>query len=73
LFGGLLTFPLGVYHSSELQYLFPGIDVFGLSVTLSSQQTGSADPVNHLKQTKLQKDARSHANRSHNRRCSDHR
>ncbi len=37
-FGGLLTFPLGAYHSSELQYLFPGIDVFGLPVTLSSQQ-----------------------------------
>jgi hypothetical protein len=31
---------------------------------------GTADPVNHLKQPKLQKDA--HANRSHNRRCSDH-
>jgi hypothetical protein len=29
--------------------------------------------VNHLKQTKLQKDARYHVNRSHNRRCSDHR
>jgi para-nitrobenzyl esterase len=38
-FGGLLTFPLGTYHSSELQYLFPGIDVFGLPTTLSSQQT----------------------------------
>ena len=37
-FGGLLTFPLGAYHSSELQYLFPGIDVFGLPTTLSSQQ-----------------------------------
>jgi para-nitrobenzyl esterase len=37
-FGGLLTFPLGAYHSAELQYLFPGIDVFGLPVTLSSQQ-----------------------------------
>src|SRR6202035_3308773 len=37
-FGGLLTFPLGAYHSSELQYLFPGIDVFGLPVTLSTQQ-----------------------------------
>jgi len=37
-FGGLLTFPLGAYHSSELPYLFPGIDVFGLPVTLSSQQ-----------------------------------
>jgi para-nitrobenzyl esterase len=37
-FGGLLTFPLGAYHSSELQYLFPGIDVFGLSVSLSPKQ-----------------------------------
>jgi para-nitrobenzyl esterase len=43
LFGGLLTFPLGAYHSSELQYLFPGIDVFGLSVTLSSQQMHLSD------------------------------
>jgi len=42
-FGGLLTFPLGAYHSSELQYLFPGIDVFGLPVTLSSQQTQLSD------------------------------
>jgi para-nitrobenzyl esterase len=39
LFGGLLTFPLGAYHSSELPYLFPGVDVFGLPATLSSQQT----------------------------------
>lgn len=37
-FGGLLTFPMGAYHSSELQYLFPGIDVFGLTTTLSGQQ-----------------------------------
>ena len=42
-FGGLLTFPLGAYHSSELPYLFPGIDVFGLPVTLSSQQTELSD------------------------------
>ncbi len=42
-FGGLLTFPLGAYHSSELQYLFPGIDVFGLPVTLSSQQMELSD------------------------------
>jgi para-nitrobenzyl esterase len=42
-FGGLLTFPLGAYHSSELQYLFPGIDVFGLPVTLSSQQRQLSD------------------------------
>jgi hypothetical protein len=31
------------------------------------------DPVTHLKQTKLQKDAGYQVNRSHNRRCSDHR
>lgn len=37
-FGGLLTFPLGAYHSAELQYLFPGIDVFGLQVSLSPEQ-----------------------------------
>jgi para-nitrobenzyl esterase len=43
LFGGLLTFPLGAYHSSELQYLFPGIDVFGLPTTLSSQQMELSD------------------------------
>ena len=42
-FGGLLTFPLGAFHSSELQYLFPGIDVFGLPVTLSSQQMRLSD------------------------------
>jgi para-nitrobenzyl esterase len=30
-FGGLLTFPLGAYHSAELQYLFTG-DFFGLPV-----------------------------------------
>jgi para-nitrobenzyl esterase len=42
-FGGLLTFPLGAYHSSELPYLFPGIDVFELPVTLSSQQMELSD------------------------------
>jgi para-nitrobenzyl esterase len=42
-FAGLLTFPLGAYHSSELQYLFPGIDVFGLPTTLSSQQMQLSD------------------------------
>jgi para-nitrobenzyl esterase len=42
-FGGLLTFPLGAYHGAELQYLFPGIDVFGLPVTLSSQQMQLSD------------------------------
>ena len=43
LFGGLLTFPLGAYHSAELPYLFPGVDVFGLPVTLSSQQVQLSD------------------------------
>lgn len=28
-FGGLLTFPLGAYHTAELQYLFDGLDLFG--------------------------------------------
>jgi para-nitrobenzyl esterase len=42
-FGGLLTFPLGAYHSAELQYLFPGIDVFGLPVTLSPEQMQLSD------------------------------
>jgi para-nitrobenzyl esterase len=42
-FGGFLTFPLGAYHSSELPYLFPGIDVFGLPVALSSQQMQLSD------------------------------
>jgi para-nitrobenzyl esterase len=42
-FGGLLTFPLGAYHSAELQYLFPGIDVFGLPTTLSSRQIQLSD------------------------------
>jgi para-nitrobenzyl esterase len=31
-FGGLLTFPLGAYHTSELQYLFTGANFFGLPV-----------------------------------------
>ena len=43
LFGGLLTFPLGAYHSAELPYLFPGVDVFGLPVTLWSQQMQLSD------------------------------
>jgi para-nitrobenzyl esterase len=42
-FGGLLTFPLGAYHSSELQYLFKGVDVFGLSVSLSPKQKQLSD------------------------------
>ncbi|MFZ1919062.1 MAG: carboxylesterase family protein [Terriglobales bacterium] len=29
-FGGLLTFPLGAYHASEVQYLYKGFDIFGL-------------------------------------------
>jgi len=28
-FGGLLTFPLGAYHTAEIQYLFKGLDLFG--------------------------------------------
>ena len=28
-FGGFLTFPLGAYHTAELQYLFDGLDLFG--------------------------------------------
>ena len=42
-FGGLLTFPLGAYHSSELQYLFKGVDVFGLPVSLSHKQKQLSD------------------------------
>lgn len=39
LFGGLLTFPLGAYHSAELQYLFKNADFFGLSMSpLSPRQ-----------------------------------
>jgi para-nitrobenzyl esterase len=39
-FGGALTFPLGAYHTSELQYLFKQWDVFGLPTTLSASQGG---------------------------------
>jgi para-nitrobenzyl esterase len=43
-FGGLLTFPLGAYHTSELQYLFKGADFFGLPVvTLSHKQVLLSD------------------------------
>ena len=42
-------------------------------IALTARTAGTGDPVNHLKQTKLQKDARYDVNRSHNRRCSDHR
>ena len=37
-FGGALTFPLGAYHTAELQYLFKGFETFGLPTTLSPQQ-----------------------------------
>ena len=37
------TFPLGAYHSSELQYLFKGVDVFGLPVSLSHKQKQLSD------------------------------
>jgi len=33
-FGGLLTFPLGAYHTSELQFLFKNFDVFGFPPSL---------------------------------------
>jgi para-nitrobenzyl esterase len=44
-FGGLLTFPLGAYHTSELQYLFAGASFFGLPVaplTPTQQQLSDA-------------------------------
>ena len=40
-FGGALTFPLGAYHTAELQYLFKNFDVFGFppaAITLTSPQ-----------------------------------
>jgi hypothetical protein len=47
-------------------------------IAVTAWTAGTGDPVNHhfinhLKQTKLQKDARYQVNRSHNRRCSGHR
>ena len=42
-FGGLLTFPLGAYHTAELQYLFKGVNVFGLPVALSPKQVRLSD------------------------------
>jgi para-nitrobenzyl esterase len=42
-FGGLLTFPLGAYHSSEVQYLFKTGNVFGLPGTLSHEQVQLSD------------------------------
>ena len=37
-FGGLLTFPLGAYHSAEVPYLFNTANVFGLPEQLSPKQ-----------------------------------
>jgi len=37
-FGGALTFPLGAYHTAELQYLFKGADFFGPSKALLSHK-----------------------------------
>ena len=37
-FGGLLTFPLGAYHSAEIPYLFNTGNIFGLPELLSPQQ-----------------------------------
>jgi para-nitrobenzyl esterase len=43
-FGGLLTFPLGAYHTAELQYLFVDADFFGLPLwPLSSDQQQLSD------------------------------
>ena len=43
LFGGFLSFPLGAYHTAELQYLFIG-DFFGLPVApLSPEQEQLSD------------------------------
>jgi hypothetical protein len=41
----------------------------GEIIALTARTAGTADPVNHLKQTKLQKDAHYNVNRRHNRRC----
>jgi para-nitrobenzyl esterase len=37
-FGGLLTFPLGAYHSAEVSYLFKAGNIFGLPELLSPMQ-----------------------------------
>jgi para-nitrobenzyl esterase len=37
-FGGLLTFPLGAYHSAEVPYLFKSGNIFGLPEQLSPKQ-----------------------------------
>ncbi len=44
LFGGSLTFPLGAYHSAELQYLFKNGNFFGLPLgELSRRQAKLSD------------------------------
>jgi para-nitrobenzyl esterase len=42
-FGGLLTFPLGAYHSSEVPYIFTTGNIFGLPEVLSPQQVQLSD------------------------------
>ena len=42
-FGGLLTFPLGAYHSAEVPYLFTTGNIFGLPEVLSPQQVQLSD------------------------------
>jgi para-nitrobenzyl esterase len=42
-FGGLLTFPLGAYHSAEVPYLFNTGNVFGLPEILSPEQKQLSD------------------------------
>ena len=38
-FGGLLTFPLGAYHTAEIQYLFKYLDLFGFgAIPLTHKQ-----------------------------------
>jgi para-nitrobenzyl esterase len=38
-FGGLLTFPLGAYHTAEMQYLFKYLDLFGFgAIPLTHKQ-----------------------------------
>jgi para-nitrobenzyl esterase len=42
-FGGLLTFPLGAYHSSEVPYIFTTGNIFGVPEILSPQQVQLSD------------------------------
>ena len=42
-FGGLLTFPLGAYHSAEVPYLFTTGNIFGVPEVLSPQQVQLSD------------------------------